>query len=204
VFRTAKCLPESKRSRSLTEALGYMKRGELVPDATVLGMVRERVDCLRCEGGFLLDGFPRTVAQAEALEGILVAEQVRLDGVLNYELPLEEIVSRLSGRRTCSQCKAVYHVTMQPPRTEGCCDHCGAALFRREDDEPASIRVRMEAYDRSTAPLTEYYQRRGLLVSVPADGAPEEIRDRTLTALREVDGSRSVSHPNRESEFRAP
>lgn len=183
VFRAAKCLSEGERSPAMTEALDYMRRGELVPDSTVLLMVRERIGCLRCSGGFLLDGFPRTVAQAQALEDILKQESLALDGVLNYELPLDEIVARLSGRRTCAGCKAVFHVTSRPPKTDGVCDHCGGQLYQREDDQPASIRVRMEAYEKSTAPLTEYYGRQNLLVPIVAAGGPEQIFQRTMAAL---------------------
>ncbi len=183
VFRAAKTLPADARSPAMTAALEYMKRGELVPDATVLAMVTERVDCLRCPGGFLLDGFPRTVAQAEALEKLLADNKLALDAVLDYELPLEEIVARLSGRRTCPNCKAVYHLTGRPPKVEGICDACGGKLVQREDDRPESIRVRMHAYERSTAPLTDFYAQRKLLVSIPAAGTPEEICARTLTAL---------------------
>jgi len=188
VFRAAKALSPAERTPALNEALEYMRRGELVPDATVLAMVRERKDCLRCRGGFLLDGFPRTVAQAEALTRLLAEEQMTLDGVINYELPLEAIVERLSGRRTCAQCKAVYHVTTRPPRVPGVCDHCGGPLFQREDDRPEAIRVRMETYQKNTAPLTDYYHRLGLLVPVSAEGSPEEIFARTLVALNHRSG----------------
>jgi adenylate kinase len=160
-----------------------MRKGELVPDATVLDLVRERSDCLRCAGGFLLDGFPRTVAQAEALAGLLVELDVKLDAVVNFCLPIQEIVARLSGRRTCSGCKSVFHVTGRPSKVEGVCDHCGGQLIQREDDRPASVRVRMEAYERSTAPLTDYFQKQGLLIQVDAHGPPEEIFQRTLRLL---------------------
>lgn len=183
IFRAAKSLKAEERSPAMEAALGYMRRGELVPDETVLEMVRERVRCLRCPGGFLLDGFPRTVAQAEALEKLLKGEQVKLDAVLSYELPLEQVVARLSGRRTCSGCKAVFHAQTRPPRVEGVCDHCGAKLYQREDDRPESIRVRMQAYEQSTAPLAGFYRRKGLLLSISADGTPEEIYQRTLMAL---------------------
>jgi adenylate kinase len=183
MFRAAKSLSEAERSPAMNEALQYMQRGELVPDKTVLGMIRERVDLMRGEGGFLLDGFPRTVAQAEALEDILKDEQLSLDGALNYELPIDEIVSRLGGRRTCSKCKAVYHVTTRPPKQEGVCDQCGGELFQREDDRPESIRVRMDAYHKSTAPLTEFYQQRDLLFTIAAAGTPEEIFERTMKTL---------------------
>jgi adenylate kinase len=131
----------------------------------------------------LLDGFPRTVAQAEALEKILAAEKVVLEAVLNYDLPLDKIVARLSGRRTCSICKAVFHVETRPPKMQGICDHCGAALYQREDDRPESVRVRMDAYTRSTKPLIDFYRRKGLLISISAEGTPEEIFNRTLQAL---------------------
>lgn len=183
MFRAAKALDACERTPALTAALEYMRRGELVPDETVLALVAERVRCLRCDGGFLLDGFPRTVAQAEALEKLLDGQKLKLDAVLSYELPLEKVVSRLSGRRTCSGCKAVFHIDARPPKTEGVCDHCGGKLYQREDDRPESIRVRMQAYERSTAPLAEFYRRRNLLISISAEGSPEEICKRSLKAL---------------------
>ena len=183
VFRAAKSLNECDRSPALTAALEYMRRGDLVPDSTVLDMVRERSQCIRCQGGFLLDGFPRTVAQAEALDRIFEENNVKLDAVVSYDLPMEKIVSRLSGRRTCEKCKAVYHVETRPSKTPGICDHCGGKLLQREDDRPEAVRVRMETYERSTAPLADYYRQRGLLVSVCAEGSPEEIYQRTSAAL---------------------
>jgi adenylate kinase len=160
-----------------------MRRGELVSDLVVVSMVQERAGCLRCRGGFLLDGFPRTLAQAEALDALLSAQGVTLDAVLSYDLPLDEIVLRLSGRRTCAGCKAVYHATTRRPRVEGVCDQCGDRLVQREDDHPDSIRVRMSAYAESTRPLTDYYQRSGTLLLVPAAGSPAEILERSLHAL---------------------
>jgi adenylate kinase len=183
VFRAAKTTDACERSPALNVALECMRQGRLVSDETVLEMVRERVACLRCCGGFLLDGFPRTVAQAEALAGILKTERLALDAVLSYELPIDRIVARLSGRRTCGGCKAVFHTEARPPKTAGVCDHCGGQLVQREDDRPEAIRVRMDAYTKSTAPLTDFYKARGLLVPVLAEGAPEEIFQRTMTAL---------------------
>lgn len=184
IFRAAKALDSSERTPALTAALDYMRKGELVPDQTVLEIVAERVGCLRCEGGFLLDGFPRTVAQAEALDELLSREHVEIDGVLSYELPLDAVIARLSGRRTCSVCKAVFHIETRPPKTAGVCDHCGGALYQREDDRPEAIRVRMQAYEKSTAPLAEYYRAKGLLIPVAAHGTPEEIFARSMTALK--------------------
>ncbi len=191
VFRAAKCLGDDERSPAIEKALEYMRRGDLVPDRTVLDMVTERVRCLRCCGGFLLDGFPRTVAQAESLERLLEWEQIPLMAVLDYELPLEEIIDRIGGRRTCPACKAVYHVKALPPRAAGVCDKCGGKLIQREDDRPESVRVRMEAYEKSTRPLIEYYERRGLLVSIAAEAIPQETLRRTLTMLNDVVANRA-------------
>jgi adenylate kinase len=181
LFRAARC--ERNPSPALKQAHEAMRRGELVPDELVVSMMRERARCLHCCGGFLLDGYPRTVAQAEALEEMLAEKQVSLDGVLSYVLPVEQIVERLGGRRTCEACKSVYHVAAQPPRTNGVCDRCGGSLLLREDDRPESIRVRMRAYDVSTRPLKDFYERRGLLLEVPAEGTPGEILDRAMLAL---------------------
>ena len=183
IFRAAYAPGSGPPSPAMAEALAYMKRGELVPDATVLGIIRERGTCLHCVGGFLLDGFPRTVAQAEALDRILREEAVKLDAVVSYELPIEALVARMSGRRTCSKCKQVYHVTARPPRVKDVCDRCGGPLIQREDDRPETVRVRMETYERNTAPLAEYYRREGLLLQVSAEGSPEEIFARTLAGL---------------------
>ncbi|MFO0889516.1 MAG: nucleoside monophosphate kinase [Isosphaeraceae bacterium] len=182
VFRAAQC--QTEHSPALKAALEAMRRGELVSDGLVVSMVSERSGCLSCCGGFLLDGFPRTDAQAEALDELLDQQGVRLDAVISYQLPLAEIVDRLGGRRTCSKCKAVFHVTARPPRTEGVCDLCGGSLIQREDDRPESIRVRMQAYEASTRPLAEYYEKTGRLLSISADGTPEAILEGTLTALQ--------------------
>ena len=131
-----------------------------MPDDTVLGIVRERSACLKCRGGFLLDGFPRTVGQAEALDALLAEHSVSLDGVLSLQLPLERIVKRLAGRRTVG-CKRIYHLKARRPRTEGVCDRCGERLEHREDDRPEAIRTRMTAYEKSTAPLIAYYRAGG-------------------------------------------
>src|SRR5579862_6967365 len=146
-------------------------------------MVRERSECLHCRGGFILDGFPRTLGQAESLKQLLDREGVILTAVVNYDLATSEIVARLAGRRTCERCKAVYHVTEQPPKIADRCDRCEGKLFQREDDRPESIKVRMEAYERSTAFLIDFYRKSGLLMQVPATGTPGEICQRTVAEL---------------------
>jgi adenylate kinase len=165
-------------------ALDCMQRGALVPDKTVLEIVRERSACLHCRGGFILDGFPRTRLQAELLNQLMTDEKIVLDAVVNYEMPIAEIVERLSGRRTCKACKAVYHVTRQPSKNDGVCDRCSGNLFQREDDRPEAVTVRMETYQRSTAPLIEFYQNLGVLLPIAATGSPDEICASTIAALR--------------------
>ncbi len=184
VFREIKTLPVAERSPAIATALDYMVRGELAPDETVVDIVRERRDCLRWPGGFLLDGFPRTVGQAEALDNMLAEMEIKLDAVIDLFLPIEEIVSRLSGRLTCANCKSVFHATNRPPRVAGVCDKCGGKLIQRDDDRPEAVLVRMAAYQRSTTPLIEYYHDQGLLRVVDAHGSPEEILRRTLKKLR--------------------
>ena len=183
VFRAARTFHPDDLSPAMAEALEHMRKGELVSDETVLKIIRERTPCLHCGGGFLLDGFPRTVAQARALDEILAQEKIQLDAVIDYEMPLEIIMARLGGRRTCAQCKAVFHVATHPPKVAGICDHCGGPLRQREDDQPDAVRVRMEIYHRSTEPLIDYYRAEELLVSVSAEGTPEEVFQRTRAAL---------------------
>jgi adenylate kinase len=191
VFRTARA-SGACQTPAMGDALELMARGELVPDETVLAVVRERAACLRCRGGFLLDGFPRTVAQAEALEALLAEQQVTLDAVLSLEMHIDRIVARLAGRRTCPDCKLAYHVEAQRPRVDNVCDRCGGALETRGDDTPEAIRVRMQAYQDSTAPLLAYYARKRLLVRVSAEGTPEEVYDRATRALDRRARSRSA------------
>jgi adenylate kinase len=183
VFRAASQSPACEQSPAMAAATEFMRRGQLVPDTTVWEMVRERSGCLRCDGGFLLDGFPRTLPQAQKLQDLLDQEKIALHAVINFVLRLDEIVTRLSGRRTCGQCKAIFHAQHQPPAREGICDHCGGTLFQRDDDRPESITVRMRAYSESTAPLIDFYRERGNLLAVEASGTPEEICRRTVAAL---------------------
>jgi len=181
--RAAKRLSDGEVNPELETALGCMRRGELVTDETMLALVRQRGRCLRCPVGFVLDGFPRTVEQAVALQGMLERENLPLTATIHYVLPPDQVIARLSGRRTCPGCKAAFHLTMQPPRANGICDHCAGRLFQREDDQPESIRVRMRAYEQSASPLLDFYQKRGLLISIDADSSPVETCQHTVTAL---------------------
>ena len=184
VFRAASGRNSCEQSPAMASALEYMRRGELVPDTTVWEMVKERCGCLRCQGGFILDGFPRTILQAESLRNLMQKEKILLNAVVDYELPFAESVSRISGRRTCRSCKSVFHAIHRPPQREGVCDHCGGALFHREDDRHEAVTVRLQTYNRSTAPLIDFYKNLGLLVTVPATGSPDDIYERTVELLK--------------------
>jgi adenylate kinase len=184
LFRAAALDGSCAKSPALTAALAHMRKGELVPDATVWKMVRERSQCLRCRGGFLLDGFPRTVMQARALNLLLQQEGLAVDAVIDYELSEAEIVARLSGRRTCEDCQAIFNVSQRPPRMEGHCDHCGGRLIHRDDDKAEAITVRLKDYRERTSPLIEFYNKAGLLIPVAASGSAEEIFVRTMQTLK--------------------
>ncbi len=177
---------QAEPTPAMKSALGFMRRGELVPDNTVWDIVSERSGCLKCGGGFILDGFPRTLSQAVCLQSLMSNEEICLSAVINYTLPFEAIVARLSGRRTCEQCKAVYHVTELPPKAEGQCDRCPGKLLLREDDKPEAIKVRLETYQRTTSPLIDFYDKLKLLVTVDASGSPEEIFARTLLQMGSI------------------
>jgi adenylate kinase len=183
VFRAAGKTPDCDKSAAMKAAQEYMRRGELVPDSTVWDMVRERSQCILKCGGFILDGFPRTLAQAESLRKLMEDGKLSLSAVINYELPVNEIVQRLSGRRTCEKCKSVFNVKERPPKVEAVCDHCGGRLLQREDDRPEAITVRLEAYDRLTAPLIRFYENLGLLMPIAARGTPDEILARTIEKM---------------------
>ena len=163
-------------------AKGYMDRGELVPDELVLGMIRERL-AANGDGGWLLDGFPRTVAQAEALDRLLASAGGPLQHVVSLGVAKDDVVVRLGGRRTCGKCGALYHTKFKPPKTPDVCDACGGALTTRRDDEEATIRARLDVYDRQTAPLLDYYRNRGLLRDIDGAGAPAEVSHRIVEAL---------------------
>ncbi len=184
LFRAAGSRSAGEKTPAMAEAMNYMQRGELVPDATVWALVSEQSESIRSREGFLLDGFPRTLAQAELLKGFMEDENLPLSAVVNYEMPHSEIIYRLSGRRICAKCKAVFHVTWRPSKVEGVCDECGGRLYRRDDDNPASIAIRLEAYQRSTSPLIAFYKNLEVLTPVEAVGSAEEVYARTIAALQ--------------------
>jgi adenylate kinase len=166
------------------EAASYMDRGELVPDDLVLNLIDTRLGAADASRGFILDGFPRSVAQAEALRAMLLKRRGKaLDRVIALSVPDEEIVRRISGRRTCTKCGAMYHLVSEPPRTPGVCDKCGGELYLREDDSEATVRNRLNVYNATTRPLLEYYGSLGLLAQIDGMGKPEEVDARILTAL---------------------
>ena len=165
------------------EAQRYMDAGQLVPSRLVVDLVRERVSSDDCAEGYLLDGFPRAIDQAEMLCGMLDDGEPVLDHVVALEVPEDEVVRRLSGRRNCPECAAIYHVEFSPPATDGVCDHCGSALEQRDDDREETIRQRLAVYREATAPLLEYYDERGLLRRIDGTGPPQDVEARVGAAL---------------------
>lgn len=165
------------------EAFDRINRGQLVPDDVVLQLLRDRRACLRCAGGFLLVGFPRTLAQAHALDALLAFERLQLDAVLSYELPSATLAERLTGRRVCSHCHAVFHHTLRPPQQAGVCDHCGGPLEHLPDDRLESVETRLSAHTEAAVPVVSHYAQRNLLLRIDATRSPEEIFQRTLDAL---------------------
>lgn len=165
------------------KAKSYMERGALVPDEVVIGIIGERLAQPDCRKGFILDGFPRTVNQAEALDDILKSMGTDLDAVLHITAPDQVIVERLSGRRTCRRCGRVYHIATMPPKRDGICDICGGELYQREDDKPEAIAKRLQVYREQTAPLVDYYRRRGKLVEIDGSKSVEEVFDQIVDAL---------------------
>lgn len=166
------------------KAKEYMDRGQLVPDSVLINAMRERLRQPDCRSGFLLDGFPRTVPQAEALDQMLAEADAALCAVVSIAVPEDALVMRLSGRRTCSQCGALYHVELDPPRAPGICDRCGGALFQREDDREETIRERLAVYRRETSPLLHWYGERGRLSEVDGVGEQSEILSRILACVQ--------------------
>jgi adenylate kinase len=158
------------------EAKGYMDKGALVPDDVIIRMIAERLRRPDAGRGFLLDGFPRTIAQAEGLEHLLQDLGQPLERVVYFDVSEPELLRRLTGRRVCRACQTAFHLVSAPPTKAGVCDRCGGQLYQREDDSEATVRHRLGVYARQTAPLLDWYRGRGLLVSVPGEGPIETIR----------------------------
>lgn len=161
------------------EAKRYMDAGQLVPDQVIIGIIVERLGEADCQNGFILDGVPRTIPQAEALENA----GVKFDCVLDIEVPDSEIMNRMTGRRACTACGATYHVAAAPPKTEGVCDACGAALVQRDDDKPETVQSRLDVYHSQTEPLKEFYAKRGVLKSVAFQSGIEATTKAITDAL---------------------
>ena len=165
------------------KAKGFMDQGQLVPDEIVIGIIEERLKAKDCNAGFILDGFPRTIPQAEALQPILTRIGKKIDCVINIEVDPEELVRRLTGRRTCKHCGAMFHILFQPPKKEEICDRCGGTLYQRADDKEETIRTRLKEYEKQTAPLIQYYQGKKTIRSVQGLGGPDQIFDQITRLL---------------------
>lgn len=166
------------------KAKEYMDKGQLVPDEVVVGMVRDRLSQPDCAKGFLLDGFPRTLAQAEALSKTLDQMGIKLDGVINIDVPRERLMARLTGRRVCKGCGASYHVMFNPPKTEGVCNTCGGELYQRSDDNEETVGNRLDVYEAQTQPLIDYYKERGLLLNINGDQEIVKVLKEIMAALK--------------------
>ncbi|MFW9881804.1 MAG: adenylate kinase, partial [Candidatus Thorarchaeota archaeon] len=162
------------------QAKQYMDAGKLVPDDLVIGMIQERLKSNDCKDGFILDGFPRTIEQANALESI-----THIDKVLFIDVPVEELISRLAGRRICSSCNDVYHLKYNPPKVSNTCNECGGELYQRDDDKEIVIKERIETYNQQTKPLVQFYKEKGLLVIVEGKESINETAANVERALKD-------------------
>ena len=157
------------------EAKGYMDKGELVPDKVVLGLVEDRLKKPDCQKGFILDGFPRNTAQAEALDGMLAGIGMPLKLAISVDVPFEDLMKRLTGRRTCRTCGQMYNIYFTPPKKEGVCDKDGGELFQRDDDKEETIKKRLQVYESQTAPLIDYYSKKGIVRKIAGTGSISDI-----------------------------
>jgi len=165
------------------EAKRYMEEGKLVPDEVVIGIVKEWLLSKGVERGVIYDGFPRTVAQAEALDRMMKELGQKIDWVIDIEVSEAEVLKRLSGRRTCKNCGAMYHLMFNPPRVDGICDKCGGELYQRDDDKEETIKSRLKVYREQTEPLKDYYKKLGIIKSIAGEGGIEEIQKKILEAI---------------------
>ncbi|GIO69478.1 adenylate kinase [Paenibacillus cookii] len=166
------------------KAKEYMDQGLLVPDDVTIGIVEERLQQSDCEKGFLLDGFPRTLSQAEALDDILGRLNTKLDHVINLKVDRDKLLARLTGRRICKSCGATYHVIFNPPKQEGVCDKCGGELYQRSDDNEESVGTRLDEYIKKTAPLLAFYENKGLLRQIDGDQEIDAVSKEIVSVLR--------------------
>lgn len=165
------------------EAKVIMEQGGLVPDKIVLGLVEERIKQPDCQNGFILDGFPRNTAQAEALDKLLSGMNAPLTVALNIDVDRGELMKRLTGRRTCTGCQQMYNIYFTPPKKDGVCDKCGGALFQRDDDKEETIKKRLDVYDTQTAPLIDYYSKKKIMKTVKGTGSINDIFNKVVAAL---------------------
>ncbi len=165
------------------EAKSYMDKGELVPDSVVIGLVKERLGQDDCKKGYILDGFPRNTSQAETLDGVLGEMNSPLDVALSVDVDMDILMKRLTGRRTCKGCQQMYNIHFTPPKKDGVCDKCSGELYQRDDDKEDTIKNRLEVYDKSTAPLIDYYGRKNILKSVDGVGNIDEIFNNVCSVL---------------------
>ena len=166
------------------KAKEYMDKGALVPDEITIGMLLSRIADKDCDNGFVLDGFPRTIPQAESLKKALKEQGAKIDCAVDIEVPDEDIINRMSGRRSCPNCGGTYHVTFNPPKQEGICDACGTELVQRADDKPETVLQRLKTYHEQTKPLIEFYENEGVLVTVDGTKKPSEVLEDILGALK--------------------
>ena len=157
------------------DANAYMDQGKLVPDSVVIGLVRDKLSDASCAKGFVLDGFPRTVPQAEELGSVLSQRNIRLDRVINFQVSREDVVKRLSGRRSCPKCQATFHVDFAPPKKSDSCDRCGEGLIQRSDDKRDAIETRLNVYEEQTAPLISYYEEKEILTHLDGAGTVDNV-----------------------------
>jgi len=166
------------------KAKEYMDQGALVPDEVVVGMVKERLSKPDCKQGFLLDGFPRTLDQAKALDETLKDLNIKIDGVINIAVPREKLMERLTGRRVCKNCGASFHVIFNKPKEEGKCDACGGELYQRSDDNEEAVGKRLDVYEQQTQPLIDYYTKQGLLLNINGDQDIDKVLADVLAAVK--------------------
>ena len=166
-----------------TEAKQYMNAGQLVPDAVILGMMKSRFNEPDCNAGYILDGFPRTIPQAEGLDDLLNDMGQKIDSVLVLNVNHEEIIKRLSSRRSCKECDTVYNLIFDPPASENKCDNCVGILYQRDDDKPETIRQRLDVYSKQTSPLITFYSEKGLVQTIDGTGKIDEVKERMFSVL---------------------